>query len=223
MFVASMVHTDSTNKRNSTVDNIPDGIETTLTAAAGKGNLRAVRYLIGCGVSVNQEERGFSPLMKSAFAGHTEVVCELLKCGAAADAVHYSSKRSALMLAALSGHLDTVKALAVQGLAQLNLQDSRGYTAFMLAVFKQHTAIIEFLASHMCSTGLKNWLGEKAQEFGGPNGATVIAAAVLKQSDNLEAISAMETGRELLRSLRTVFPFHPGLQRLVNAYVYSVW
>mmetsp|Transcript_18957 Transcript_18957/g.37376 ORF Transcript_18957/g.37376 Transcript_18957/m.37376 type:complete len:558 (+) Transcript_18957:49-1722(+) len=193
-------------------------LDATITSAASAGDLRRVQQMVASGVNVNQEERGFSPLMKAACAGHADVVCLLLASGAAVDSLHFSTKRSALMLACLGGSLSTVKALYLQGLANLDLQDEKGNTATMIAAYKKHQTITEFLVSHGANTTLKNWAGETCFDFGGPQAAVAITRGLSLIPDCEAVVSVVAAGREVLLALRSVFSFSPKLPLLVLSY-----
>lgn len=88
-----------------------DGIE--LIVASRKGNLERVKSLIDSGVNVNARAYyGETALLEASSAGHVEIVRELTKIGADANAV---SEWSPLMRAVMYNHTDIVRLLLLAG------------------------------------------------------------------------------------------------------------
>lgn len=66
----------------------PDGLQDALAAAAGSGQVKAVRLLMEAGADVNEASgNGVTPLMRAAEGGHVDVMEMLVAAGASADAV----------------------------------------------------------------------------------------------------------------------------------------
>ena len=109
-----------------------DWEETALSAAAGRGHLDILRYLVEQGADMEKTDRfGYSPLMDASSGGHLEVARYLLEQGANRDKANNGGYTS-LHWAARNGHLETAKLLMVYG-ADLNTRNNRNQLPIDLA------------------------------------------------------------------------------------------
>ncbi|MBI4903193.1 MAG: ankyrin repeat domain-containing protein [Acidobacteria bacterium] len=117
--------------------NIPTIVgRTPLMAAAGGGNVEAMRMLLAKNANVKHVSgNGSAALMDAAVSGKEEAVRLLLANGAA---VNHETKRkmTALHTAAMRGNEASVRMLLDAG-AELNLQDERGYSPLMYAAYSE--------------------------------------------------------------------------------------
>ena len=98
---------------------------TALTAAAEKGHLPVVRFLVEQGADMEKTDRnGNSPLMYATMVGHVEMVRYLLEQGANRDKAN-SEGYTSLHVAASCSHLEIAKLLKVYG-ADLNARTTDG-------------------------------------------------------------------------------------------------
>jgi ankyrin repeat protein len=116
-----------------------------LMIAAYKGNVAAVKALLGKEVEVNKQ--GWTALHYAATIGNDEIVKLLLDGSAYIDAESPNST-TPLMMAAGKGHVSTVKLLVDEG-ADVSLKNNVGMTALdfareadMRSVFDDMTALL---------------------------------------------------------------------------------
>jgi ankyrin repeat protein len=116
-----------------------------LMIAAYKGNVAAVKALLGKEVEVNKQ--GWTALHYAATIGNDEIVKLLLDDSAYIDAESPNST-TPLMMAAGKGHVSTVKLLVDEG-ADVSLKNNVGMTALdfardadMRSVFDDMTALL---------------------------------------------------------------------------------
>jgi ankyrin repeat protein len=93
---------------------------TALVSAAGRGDLECVRALIGAGAHVNDNESGYTPLMRASQTvnkGNLDCVRALIAAGANVNLAIDASPPpvTALTLAAEVGNLEVIKALVAAG------------------------------------------------------------------------------------------------------------
>jgi uncharacterized protein len=120
-------------------------VNATWEGAVRRGDVQAVREMLGAGSDVNSRDRhGQTALMLAAHHGHRELVGALVE--ASAD-LNVSAKYSltALMLAIVAGHAAVARVL-VQAGADLGVRGTgapgfAGKTAYDLAVARQMTEI----------------------------------------------------------------------------------
>ena len=124
---------------------VPD-VNDALRAAAKKGCLAAVRFLLEEGVDINnadKNDRDMTALHIAAREGHVEVLQYLVKQGANIER-NDSCGWTALMWAAIMGQLEVLRYLVEQG-AKKERPCNNGTTALMWAAYKGHFGVVEFL------------------------------------------------------------------------------
>ncbi|MDR1510901.1 MAG: ankyrin repeat domain-containing protein [Synergistaceae bacterium] len=90
-----------------------------------------IRLLVADGANVNEQKRGFTPLMYAAQSGEAEAVVALLQSGADVNASD-AKGRTALMYAAQDNNLDVINAF-LESSADVNVSDGKGRTSLMYA------------------------------------------------------------------------------------------
>lgn len=88
--------------------------ETALMLAAWKNQRAALRWLIERGARPNRPEREWAPLHYAAFAGHAELLEDLLQAGADVNA-RSTNGSTVLMMAAREGHAGIARRLLAAG------------------------------------------------------------------------------------------------------------
>ena len=123
-----------------------------LLAASARGDVAAVRTLLGQGADVNVRDRaGLTALMLAAEdgleseAGRRDVVETLLAAGAEIDARAKSDGATALIIAAQHGHATVVQALLDRRAAVNAKRDWGHQTALYLAAFKGYGDVVRVL------------------------------------------------------------------------------
>jgi ankyrin repeat protein len=90
------------------------GMAPPLLGAAVSGKVEAIRYLLDCGVDVEQRDKwGNTPLIEAAYEGHLEAVRYLLDSGAKVNSA--GEDGSALRLAIMKKHSDVAELLRQHG------------------------------------------------------------------------------------------------------------
>lgn len=90
---------------------------TWLQVAAAHGQLECTKYLVQCGIDVNEHGKGMAEggaLKDAAFKGHLEIVKLLYEYGAKLDVS--SGTRNPLFAAIYNGHFEVVKFLVENGI-----------------------------------------------------------------------------------------------------------
>ncbi len=123
--------------------------DTALMIAAYKGNLAAVKVLIGKGAQINQP--GWTALHYAATTGNNEIVQLLLDNAAYIDA-ESPNKTTPIMMAARAGFILTVKLLLDEG-ADATLKNDAGMTAIDLARTNNQKDIVEGLTYRLKKAG----------------------------------------------------------------------
>jgi ankyrin repeat protein len=119
-------------------------LDTPLKAAAGKGRVEVVRYLLDEGADINLMPDGSSPLARACHYGHVEVVALLLARGA--DTGPSDDGWTPLMAASSEGHMDVVELLLAHGCGHIDLQfPSSGQSALHWACACPRAGVVEVL------------------------------------------------------------------------------
>jgi len=115
--------------------------------AAEHGNVEAVSYLVGKGVTINaKNDKGASPLMVATRNYSNRVLELLIEAGASIDEKDNFGD-TALIKAAKAGRLASLKLLLEKG-AKINERDSGGESAFMHIAKKGHLETLRYLESY---------------------------------------------------------------------------
>ena len=120
-----------------------DKQETAVMLAAWRGHEPVVTWLLQHEAHIDQNGRGWTPLMYAAFAGHTEIVERLLFAGAAVNAPMVNGS-TALMMAAREGHVNIVGRLLSAG-ARMETQNDYGDDVVAWAKKYQQSAVLSLL------------------------------------------------------------------------------
>ena len=118
-----------------------------LRAAAKKGAVDAVRFLVEEGVSKNDaDDDSWTPLLNAAMRGHLPVVQYLLEQGADKE-IARENGCTALYIAAEYGHLAVVQYLGEHGADEDKASDD-GTTPLYMAAAQGHLAVVQYLLEH---------------------------------------------------------------------------
>jgi ankyrin repeat protein len=149
-------------------------VEAVLIEFALKGDLKTVQQLISAGVPVDSAgEDKSTPLMWSAFNGHTAVVSYLLENGATVDARDING-RTALLYASSGPFPETVELLLSKG-AEINLQGTtEGFTALMMAAAEGQVEVVRLLLAHGASAAIIDRDGDTAEKFAREKGHNAV-------------------------------------------------
>ncbi|CBJ31910.1 ankyrin repeat protein [Ectocarpus siliculosus] len=117
---------------------------TTLGFAASEGNNHMVRCLLRWKDKDEQDQFGYTPLMKAAENGHMPVMETLLDQGADATFRHLDDGSTSIIAAALGGYNEIVIALLNKG-ADKDSPAANGRTPLMEASRKGHLPVVKTL------------------------------------------------------------------------------
>jgi ankyrin repeat protein len=118
---------------------------TPLKAAAWKGRVEVVRYLLDEGADINLRPDGSdSTLGRACHHGHVEVVAMLLARGAETGPSP-GDGWTPLMAASSQGHTDSVQLLLAHGCGDIDQQHSSGQTALRWACAFVRAGVVEVL------------------------------------------------------------------------------
>ena len=119
-----------------------------LRAAARKGAVEAVRFLVEEGVSKEDADKnGWTPLMLAALKGHLAVVQYLLEQGADKEIARDNNCSALYIAAAQEGHLAVVHYLMEQG-ADKDKACNDGTSPLWMAAQEGHVAVVQYLLEH---------------------------------------------------------------------------
>jgi uncharacterized protein len=145
---------------------VNDKCWTPLTAAASRGHVDVVRYLLdeGAQIGLRNPSGTLSALDVACLYGYLGTVSLLLAHGADAGAAKPGCGMTPLMRASGSGHLDIVALLLAHGCGDLDMQATCGLTALHLASsMEEHAGVVRALLGagadphimhHKCGTPL---------------------------------------------------------------------
>jgi ankyrin repeat protein len=119
---------------------------TPLTAAALRGHVEIVRYLLDEGARPGlRDPQGWSALELACLHGHLGTVSLLLAHGADAGAAEPAWGMTPLMRASEYGHADIVALLLTHGCGDIDRQDTRGVTALHYACNNGDAGVVRAL------------------------------------------------------------------------------
>ncbi len=124
-----------------------------LLAAVDRGDLDAVRRLIGEGADPDTRIRGDgTALIQASRRGHLDIVDLLLRSGAGVDAASRGDGNP-LIAASMSGHQDVAERLLDAG-ADANAVVAGDETPLINAASKGHLGLVELLVAHGADVNL---------------------------------------------------------------------
>jgi len=149
-------------------------VESVLTQFALDGDFENVKKMVAAGVPVDSaNDDKTTPLMWSAFNGHTRIVAFLLENGASID-MKDANGRTALLYAS-SGPFPEIVELLLQKNADIDIQGTaEGFTALMMAAAEGQADVVRVLLAHGASTALTDKDGDTAEKFARDNGHTQV-------------------------------------------------
>lgn len=142
-----------------------DKLNTDMINAAGRGDIAAVKQLLGKGASITyQDKDGFSPLFAATMKGHKEMISFLLERGAQINNNRTKEGLTPLHFAALENNAEIIKLMLDKG-ADIKAKDKSGNTALHAAAAKGGREAVEILINKGLNVDIKNNLGETPLHF----------------------------------------------------------
>jgi ankyrin repeat protein len=149
-----------------------------LVAAAGSGDLPRVVALLEARTDADTRDLcQWTPLMKAALYGHTEVARQLLAAGAQPELAD-TGGYTALMLAASNNHHETVRLLLDHGAALDRVEVTGGVNALIWAAKRGHLETVRVLLTAGARTDLRDREGRSALDWAESRGDPELAAAI---------------------------------------------
>ena len=140
----------------------------------------AAEYLLG-------DIQTFSPLIRAAERGRTEVVKLLLEKGADVNVKQIGTGATALIMASQGGHTEVVKLLLEKG-ADVNAKDNNGITALLIASSKGRTEVVKLLLGKGADVNVKTTNdGTTAMWQASQNGHTEVVKLLLEKGADVNA------------------------------------
>jgi len=172
-------------------------------------DVASIRLLLNSGIDVDiRDERGWTPLMISAFNGNEETAALLIRSGADVHAADLNGYRP-LHWAAFNGYFKVVK-LLLEKQADPNAQSSHGWTPLIQAATRGHPIVVKQLIEGGAQVNLASKDGWTALHKSTANGHTEIVKMLLcmgadpaiKYQDGSTALSiATKNKREVIIAL----------------------
>jgi ankyrin repeat protein len=161
------------------------GIEETpaLLIAAERGDLPTLTKLISSNdVTIDVKDACYwTPLMKAALNGHTEVVERLILAGADVNQLDKGGY-SSLMLAASNNHPEIIDLLIKAG-AEIDLvEQTKGWTALIWAAKQGHREAVERLLQYPVDREISDLSGKRALDWARENQFHEIVASLSEAS-----------------------------------------
>ncbi|MCG8426342.1 MAG: ankyrin repeat domain-containing protein [Chromatiales bacterium] len=136
----------------------------TLLEAAESGNLNQVNDLLQQQSANIRDACQWTPLMKAALYGHTEVARELLEAGAQVE-LQDKGGYTALMLAASNNHHELVSLLIQHGADINRVETTKGWSPLIWAAKRGHIETVEVLLEAGCRPELQDFDGKSALDW----------------------------------------------------------
>jgi len=176
---------------------IGDGA-TAMHAAAWKGHIEALKFLISAKASVNcRKDEGTTPLLQPATSGNRQVIGALLAAAADPNLARSSDGVAPLYMAAQNNHVEVVQALLKAG-AIANQVTTKGAAPLMVAVRQDlDTGTVAALLA-----------GQADPNFRGPEGVTPLRAA--RRQDVIKLLLEAGAHDEGRRRPFSMGPLPPG-------------
>jgi ankyrin repeat protein len=137
-----------------------------LLIAAESGDLPTLTKLIeGDSATIDVKDACFwTPLMKAALNGHTEVVERLILAGADVNQIDKGGY-SSLMLAASNNHSDIIDLLIRAGANIDQIEITKGWTALIWASKQGHREAVERLLAYQADRNIADFSGKYALDW----------------------------------------------------------
>jgi ankyrin repeat protein len=149
-----------------------------LVVAAESGDLPRVVALLDARTDADSRDLcQWTPLMKAALYGHTEVARQLLAAGAQPELAD-TGGYTALMLAASNNHHETVRLLLDHGAALDRVEVTGGVNALIWAAKRGHIETVRILLAAGARTDLRDRQGRSALDWAESRGEPDLVAAI---------------------------------------------
>lgn len=155
--------------------------------AVERGELEKVKSLTEKGIDVNATKNNLTPLMRTAFKGHLDIVKYLISKGANVNAKSDKYGFTALMMTAGKGYLEVVKYLISKG-ADINDKDKNGTTALMYASKNGHLEVVKYLINKGADMNAKDNYGGTALIMASSQGYLEVVKSLIKGKSGLLSI-----------------------------------
>jgi ankyrin repeat protein len=142
---------------------------------AEQGDLSALDALLKPSTKVDvRDSCDWTPLMKAALYGHSEIVGRLLDAGAEIDAQDKGGY-TAMMLAASNNYAGIVELLLTRGAMIDHQEQTQGWTALIWAAGKGHAETVETLLRNGADRTLKDFGGRSAADHAREGGHQAVS------------------------------------------------
>jgi ankyrin repeat protein len=158
-----------------------------LLEVAERGDISALDALLKrTGSADVRDSCDWTPLMKAAVNGHTDVARRLISAGASLDLADKGGY-TPLLLAASNNHVELVALLLDQGAMIDAKEQTQGYTALIWAAHRGHSATVELLLARGADTTLPDFEGHDAAWHAQQQGHDAVAALLAPAVANVQA------------------------------------
>jgi len=156
--------------RQSNQAKVKERMDLDLSVAARDGSTARAQELLSAGADVEaQDNANWTPILKAARGGHTEIVKMLLEHGANPNVVeHGNGNMTPLIWAASLDNIECVQMLLAHG-ADVNASTTQGYTALMTAAQNGTAGMVRLLLDHGADPSRSSYPGGTALEIAKAN------------------------------------------------------